>query len=80
MANCALRTSPKFTTRVKYQFHQGVDKIRNLEIAITLRLTFILFLVDLYFLSNVIILGLIFLFFKKQRGPKKCIHTLTGDI
>ena len=36
-ANWALRTSPKFTTGVKYQFHQDSDQIRDLEIPITLR-------------------------------------------
>ena len=37
LANLALRTSPKFTTGVKYQFHQGFDQIRDVEIPITLR-------------------------------------------
>ena len=37
MANWALRTSLKFTTGVKYQFHQSFDQIRDLEIPITLR-------------------------------------------
>ena len=33
----ALPTSPKFTTGIKYQFHQGFDHIRDPEIPITLR-------------------------------------------
>ena len=37
LANLALRTSPKFTTGVKYQFHQVFHQIRDLEIPITLR-------------------------------------------
>ena len=37
LTNWALRTSPKFTTRFKYQFHEGFDQIRDLEIPITLR-------------------------------------------
>ena len=36
LANWALRTSPKFITGVKYQFHQGFDQIRDPEIPITL--------------------------------------------
>ena len=36
LANGALRTSPKFITGVKYQFHQGFDQNRGLKIAITL--------------------------------------------
>ena len=36
LANWALWTSSKFTTGVKYQFHQGFDQIRDLEIPITL--------------------------------------------
>ena len=37
LANWALRISPKYTTGVKYQFHQGFDQIRDPEIPITLR-------------------------------------------
>ena len=37
LANWALRTSPKFTTGVKYQFYQSFDYIRDPEIPITLR-------------------------------------------
>ena len=37
LANWALRTSPKFTTGVKYQFYKGFDQIRDPEILITLR-------------------------------------------
>ena len=37
LANWALRTSPKFTTEVKYQFHQGFDQIRDPEIPTPLR-------------------------------------------
>ena len=32
LANWAIWTSPKFTTGVKYQYHQGVDLIRDQEI------------------------------------------------
>ena len=32
LVNWALRTSPKLTTGVKYQFHQGFDQIRDPEI------------------------------------------------
>ena len=37
LANCALRTSPKFTTGVKYHFHRVFDQIRDPEIPIILR-------------------------------------------
>ena len=37
-ANWTLKTSPKFATGVRYQFHQGFEQIRNPEIPITLRL------------------------------------------
>ena len=39
LANWALRTSPKFTIGLKYQFHHGFffDQIRDSEIPITLR-------------------------------------------
>ena len=37
LANWALRTSPKITTGLKYQFHQRFDQIRDQEIPITLR-------------------------------------------
>ena len=37
LANWALRNSPKFTTGVKYQLHQGFDQIRDPEIPIILR-------------------------------------------
>ena len=38
LANWALRSSPKFTTGVKYQFHQDFFvQMRDLEIPITLR-------------------------------------------
>ena len=37
LANWALRTSPKFTIGVKYQFHQVFDLIRDPEIPITRR-------------------------------------------
>ena len=37
LANWALRTSPKFTSGVKYQFHQGFDQITDPEIPIALR-------------------------------------------
>ena len=37
MANWALQTPPKFTTGVKYEFHQGFDQIRDPEILITFR-------------------------------------------
>ena len=37
LANCAIRTSVKFTTGVKYQFHKGFDQIRDPEIPINLR-------------------------------------------
>ena len=43
LANWALRTSPKFTTGIKYQFHQVFDKIRDLEIPITIRPLYITF-------------------------------------
>ena len=36
LANWAFRTSPKFTKGVKYQFHQGFDHNRDLEIPIAL--------------------------------------------
>ena len=36
LANWTLRTSPKFTIRVKYQFHQGFDQIRDSKIPVTL--------------------------------------------
>ena len=36
LANWDLWTSPKFTTGVKYQFHQGFNKIRDPEIPIIL--------------------------------------------
>ena len=36
LANWALQTSSKFTTGVKYQFHQGFEQIRDSEIPITL--------------------------------------------
>ena len=32
LANWVLWTSPKFTTEVKYQLHQGYDQIRDLKI------------------------------------------------
>ena len=37
LANWVLRTSLKFTTGVKHQFHEGFDQIRDLEIPIILR-------------------------------------------
>ena len=37
LPNWILRTSPKFTTGVKYQFHQGFDQISDPEIPINLR-------------------------------------------
>ena len=37
LANWALRTSPKFSTGVKHQFHQVFDQVRDPEIPITLR-------------------------------------------
>ena len=39
LANWVLRTSPKFTTGVKYQFNHDFDQIRDPEIPINLRLT-----------------------------------------
>ena len=38
LVNWTLRTSPKFTTGVKYQLHEGFDQIRNPEFRITFRL------------------------------------------
>ena len=35
LANWVFQTSPKFTTGVKYQFHQGFDQIRHPELPIT---------------------------------------------
>ena len=35
LANLVLRTSPKFTIWVKYQFHQGFNQIIDPEIPIT---------------------------------------------
>ena len=40
LANWALRTSPKFATGVKHQFHQGLDQIRDPEIPMALRLQY----------------------------------------
>ena len=37
LANWALRTSPKFTTGVKYQFYEGFNQMRDPEIPITVR-------------------------------------------
>ena len=41
LANWAFRISPKFTTWVKYQIHQGFDQIRDPEIPITLHPQFL---------------------------------------
>ena len=38
LGNWALRTSPKFTTGVKYQFHQGFRQIRDPEIPIIIHI------------------------------------------
>ena len=58
LANWDLCTSPKFTTGVKYQFHQGFDQIRDPEIPITLRSVIMIILIKTTLI--IIIMGTIF--------------------
>ena len=64
LANWALRTSPKFTTGVKYQFHKGFFfQIRDSEIPVTLRPL-------KYVVHNKYIILKIIIFFKLNRFKK----------
>ena len=44
LANWTLRTSPKFDTGVKYQYHQGFDHFRDPEIPFILRPPFTIYI------------------------------------
>ena len=49
LVNWALRTSRKFTTGVKYQFHKVFDQIGDPEIPITLRPRMVQYSLKMYF-------------------------------